>query len=284
MHLADLVQRSRPPIPWAEGDNIPWNEPEFSRRMLKEHLSQAHDAASRRFETIDRHVAWIHNTLFNCQPTTILDLGCGPGLYSERLARLGHTCHGIDYSPASIEYANATARHERLSCTYVCQDIRQAGFPQDVGLVMLIYGEFNVFRPTDAKIILDKAWQALHPGGLLLLEPHPFELIQQLGEKPASWYSSPGGLFSERAHVVLQENFWDAGLKAMTIRYFVIDAQSGQVTQYAQGMQAYQDEEYRSLLSACGFGEIKFYPGLSGDASQSDLIAITARKPGRFAG
>ena len=46
--LTDLIQRDIAPKPWAEGEKIPWNDPEFSRRMLKEHLSQKHDAASRR--------------------------------------------------------------------------------------------------------------------------------------------------------------------------------------------------------------------------------------------
>ena len=162
MNLLELVQRSAVPIPWAEGDNIPWNEPGFSRRMLVEHLTQAHDAASRRFEIIDRQVNWIHSTLLECQPTNILDLGCGPGLYSSRLAFLGHTCHGIDYSPASIEYALESAQRDHLPCTYVCQDMRKADFPHGNGLVMLIYGEFNVFRIEDAKLILMKTWQALN--------------------------------------------------------------------------------------------------------------------------
>jgi SAM-dependent methyltransferase len=278
MKLAELVNRSIPPDPWAEGDNIPWNEPGFSRRMLKEHLSQEHDAASRRFEIIDRHVAWINATIIANEPTTILDLGCGPGLYAERLSRLGHTVHGIDYSPASIEYATEVAQRDHLSCTYACRDIRQADFTHENGLVMLIYGEFNVFLPADAKLILNKAMQALNPGGWLLLEPHSYPIIQQLGEKPASWYSAEAGLFSEHPHVVLQENFWNEQLHATTIHYFVIDVGTSQVAQYYQSMQAYKNEEYCSLLSAGGFREIKIYPGLLGEDSPKGLIAISARK------
>ena len=56
MDLRDVVLRVQPPVPWSEGDNIPWNEPDFSERMLAEHLSQEHDLASRRFEIIDQHV------------------------------------------------------------------------------------------------------------------------------------------------------------------------------------------------------------------------------------
>jgi SAM-dependent methyltransferase len=278
MQLADLINRSSPPLPWAEGDNIPWNEPGFSRRMLNEHLSQEHDAASRRFAIIDQHVDWIHTLLLARQPATLLDLACGPGFYTERLARLGHTCHGIDYSPASIEYAITTASRERLACTYICRDIRQAEFPQGNDLAMLIYGEFNIFRPTDAVTIVRKSWQALKPSGILLLEPHTYQLVQQMGEQPASWYSSSGGLFSERPHVVLQEHFWDAGTHTSTFRYYIVDALSGQVTRYAQTFQAYQDDEYCLLLSGNGFEEIQILPGLLGEDSPKGLIAIVARK------
>ena len=104
MRLIDIVHRLPDAIAWREGDNIPWSEPEFSARMLREHLTQDHDMASRRAELIDRHVAWIHQELLGGQPSRVLDLGCGPGLYSSRLARLGHTCTGVDYSPASIAY------------------------------------------------------------------------------------------------------------------------------------------------------------------------------------
>jgi hypothetical protein len=61
MQLIEVVRRTPVPEPWAEGDTIPWNEPGFSARMLKEHFNQDHDAASRRTEKIERHVSWIHS-------------------------------------------------------------------------------------------------------------------------------------------------------------------------------------------------------------------------------
>ncbi len=117
MNLLDVVRRTPMPISWEEGDNIPWSDPDFSRRMLAEHLSQAHDAASRRAEIIDRHVDWIHRRWLGTRPARILDLGCGPGLYTSRLARLGHECIGIDYGPASVAYAVQCARRKNLHCT-----------------------------------------------------------------------------------------------------------------------------------------------------------------------
>jgi hypothetical protein len=105
VNLIEIVDRDPAPVPWAEGDNIPWNDPAFSARMLQEHLSQEHDAASRRWGKIDAQVAWIHEHLLGGKPTRILDLGCGPGLYASRLARLGHSCVGIDWGPADKAHA-----------------------------------------------------------------------------------------------------------------------------------------------------------------------------------
>jgi 2-polyprenyl-3-methyl-5-hydroxy-6-metoxy-1,4-benzoquinol methylase len=161
MNLLELTNRPSYPEPWSEGDNIPWSDPDFSERMLKEHLSQDHDAASRRGEIIDQHVAWIHSEVLSGASSKALDLGCGPGLYTSRLAKLGHECVGIDYSPASVAYAAEHARGEDLRCEYRQEDIREAEYGESFGLVMLINGELNVFAPEDAKGILRKCHAAL---------------------------------------------------------------------------------------------------------------------------
>jgi len=278
--LLDLVHRLATPAPWDEGDNIPWNDPDFSERMLKEHLSQAHDAASRRAEKIEEQVEWIQNQILLGRPTKILDLACGPGLYASRLARRGHTCFGIDYSPASVAYAADYADKEKLNCTYLRQDIRQAEYGAGFGLAMLIYGELNVFRPADAKSILNKACRALANDGVLLLEPHTFEIVRKLGEQPTTWYSAESGLFSDRPHLCLKESFWDPASGVASIRYFIVDASTGEVTRYAQSLQAYTDEQYHSLLTDCGFDDMEFFPSLIGvqDSTQNQLMAIVARK------
>ncbi len=276
--LMDVIHRRAVPQPWAEGEKIPWNEPEFSARMLKEHLSQAHDAASRRFERIDQHVEWIHHTLLKEKPSSILDLGCGPGLYASRLTRLGHAVVGIDFSPASIAYARQQAQAEGLPVNYIQQDIRQADFGAGCGLVMFIFGELNVFKPEEAKSILQKAHAALAPGGRLLLEVSTFKGVKQIGEQPPAWYTAESGLWSERPHLCLSECFWDEQQAAATRREYIIDGHSGAVTACADTYIAYTEEQYRALLDRCGFSEVTFYPSLGGVRieGQEELMAITA--------
>jgi SAM-dependent methyltransferase len=280
MDLTHIVGRSPQPQPWTEGDNIPWHEPAFSRRMLAEHLSQEHDLASRRAEIIDRQVQWIHRYLLGGRATRILDLACGPGLYSSRLARLGHECVGIDYSPASIGYATDRAQRGRLRCRYVLEDIRRADYGGEFGLVMLIYGELNVFDRDDARSILAKAHTALGSGGVILLEPHPFAEVERQGRRGRAWHSAESGLFAEAPHVILQENFWDDAAHTATFRYYVVDAATAEVTRLASSFQAYTDQEYRSLLHETGFDGVQLLPALGDEQSdaEGELMTIVARR------
>ncbi len=280
MNLMGVVGRRPVAEPWVEGEKIPWDDPEFSRRMLAEHLTQRHDAASRRFDRIDGHVAWIHRELLIGEPARVLDLGCGPGLYTSRLAGLGHECVGIDISPASTAFATAQAEEHGLRCSYVLEDMRTADYGVGYGLVMLIFGEFNVFRPGDARVILEKAHAALSPGGVLLLEPHTFDAVREMGGRGAHWYSADSGVFSDEPYLCLRESFWHPGQAAATERYFVVDAATGGVTRYASSMQAYTDAEYRGLLAECGFGEIAFHAAMGGggDEGERGLVVIVARK------
>ncbi len=280
MKLTDLLHRASPPVPWAEGDKIPWHDPDFSRRMLREHLSQAHDAASRRTPIIDEHIAWIQRAVLNNRSSRVLDLGCGPGLYSSRLAQRGHRCVGIDFSPASIEYARATAQSQLLACEYRLDDVRHAEYGTGYDLAMFIFGEPNVFRPEELQRILSKAQAALNDGGHILLEVHPLAVVQRLGHQRATWYTLEQGLFSDRPHLVLFESFWDAAQSVAIERFYIVDAETHEVTPHSSSMQAYTDDQYRYALQIAGFTDIAFYPSLIGvpDERQPDLIAILARK------
>ena len=276
MNLKDIIHRNLEPKPWAEGEKIPWNDPDFSRRMLKEHLSQKHDAASRRTPIIKKHVDWIHNFVLDGRPSRVLDLGCGPGLYSARLAALGHTCRGIDFGPASIEYA---VKHAPENCSYTLGDVRTTDFGSGYDLVMFIFGEFNVFKPEDARLILSKAYAALNPGGKILLEPHTFDAVYEIGNQPATWYSAKDKLFAEEPYLCLMESFWDEYLSVTIERYIIVDAASGEVTRYSSSMQAYEDDELAEILTQVGFQNPEFYSSLRGVPDEmTQLQVLVAHK------
>lgn len=280
MNLEEIFDRSMEPEPWSEGDNIPWSDPGFSKRMLKEHLSQEHDAASRRSEIIDRQVEWIHTYVLSGQPSRIVDLACGPGLYSQRLASLGHNCTGVDYGPASIKYARKTAQEKGLRIDYEQEDIRTAALPQGQDLVLLLYGELNVFSQSDARKIITKAAECLCESGKLIIEVHAGGVIERRGSELRTWESATSGLWSDSPYVCLQESFWYPDRKTAVTRYFVIDNTTGETTLHSASYQDYSDDEYESLIVDSGFKDVARYPSLTGteDERQRDFSVLAATK------
>lgn len=276
--LRAIIDRALLPEPWAGEAKIPWHEPGFSERMLAEHLSQAHDAASRRLETVDAQVRWIHEVLLGGESGRVLDLGCGPGLYANRLARLGHTLHGIDFSPASIRYARAEGESEQLPARFILSDIRSADYGSGSDCALLFYGELNAFSPGDALLILSKVRQSLRRGGCLFLEPHTFASLQSTGDPDSSWRTLGRGLFSDRSHLMLEESFWDTDSSVRIHRWFVVDVETGEVDQHMESLQAYTDGGYIALLEGAGFSDIEARPDWpTAPGHEETLTALIAR-------
>ena len=223
--------------------------------MLKNHLAQDHDWASRRFEIVEQHIAYIDRLLAGGK-SRVLDLGCGPGFYTHGLAKLGYQCTGVDFSPASIRYAQEAAARESLSIRYELADVREFAPPGDFDLVMMLFGEFNVFRENEARRLIEQAFGALKDGGVLLIEVSTFESIFQQGQHPPSWEALESGLFLDAPHLYLQENFWDDTSTTATTRYTVVDAETGKISEYGSSSKAYSSAQYAATFRASGFGQV----------------------------
>jgi SAM-dependent methyltransferase len=249
--------------------------------MLTQHLSQDHDRASRRASVIESQVRFIAARLPRAAPARILDLGCGPGLYLHRLAQVGHHGHGIDFSPAAIAYGREVAARERLNCHFERADLRQAEFGEGYDLVLLIYGQLNVFRREDARDILRRAHAALAPGGILVLEPQTKEAVQAARHHTPDWTAQPRGLFAETPHVLLHERFWDEPSRTATDRWYVIHTDTAAVERYAMSVSSYDTGELGHLLSSLGFDEVQTHTTLADDpdVQTPGLCAVTATRP-----
>ncbi len=277
--LLDLINRNPKPTPWSEGDNIPWDEPGFSERMLAEHLTQDHDLASRKGETIDLHVEWIFSRVLGARHARLLDLACGPGLYANRLAARGCSCVGIDFSPASIRHAKETAAEEGLSCTYRHADLRDGNFGEGFDLAMLIYGQLNVFQRDRGLEILKSAHDALVPGGRLLLEIQSAEQIRSGGESPPFFYTVLSGLFSKEPHIVMQESFWHEDARASVQRFSVVDGKTARVDSYSLSNEAYTESELSEAIELAGFVDLQWFPSLTGKPiSEGTVLPVVVAK------
>jgi SAM-dependent methyltransferase len=261
-------QSAHPPLdlpaltPWSEVGQIPWNDPQFSERLLKGHLSQSTDEYSRRIEIIKAHVEWLHVEVLQEKPSRVLDLGCGPGLYTERLARLGHDCVGLDFSPASIRYAREQAEKFSLSTEYLEADLTSADYGGPFDLVFFVYGEFNAFPKSQAAAILARSREALAPGGSLVLEVCRLPFLAMHGSKPTTRQQTQSGPFAAGPYSRITESAWFPESRTAVERNIVTETASGQVSQFVNTLQGYTEAEYLALLSDTGFENISKSPSL----------------------
>lgn len=256
-------------------DKIPWRDPAFSARMLREHLSQEHGRASRRFRDIDLQVAWLHDAVLGSAPSRVLDLGCGPGFYTSRLARLGHSCVGIDFAPAAIAHAEAEARRDGLACEYRLRDLERGGFGVGFDAVLLISGELNTFPPRVAQRLLTEAHRALVSAGALVLEVHPEAVVHARGERSPSWFSAEQSVFCDGPHLCVTECVWDPASRTSIERFIVLPEGARDLERYSSATHAYTDAEFDGLLEAAGYSAVERHRSLGGpDAGQNEEFGV----------
>ena len=84
MKTAEIINHSSQPQLYEKGNSVMWTDSHISKQLLNVHLNSEIDLASRKTITIKNTVEWILGTT-DLRNLNILDLGCGPGLYSEIL-------------------------------------------------------------------------------------------------------------------------------------------------------------------------------------------------------
>jgi len=84
MKIADLVAKTERPKLYEKGTSFMWTDKHISKQLLDVHLNPDIDLASRKKSSIEKTVDWILDTQRGKGILNILDLGCGPGLYTER--------------------------------------------------------------------------------------------------------------------------------------------------------------------------------------------------------
>ena len=278
-----IMAAERPARAWATGSQLPWHEPDFSRRMLDIHLDPSTQMASRSPDVIARHLDWLTAQLGSpgADGGRILDVGCGPGLYCHGLARRGWAAAGFDFAPAPVAWARTVAEDENLDCLFLEADLTAlpADFAARVGpcdAVTFWFGEFHSFPPEVAARFLRRLAACLKPGGLFVLEYQPWDIFVQ--EDSTEWSAHGKSVFCDQPHLWLQEFFWDEEARAEVHVHWIIEQESGNLTRYVQCHQAWPDGELLALLAEAGLGDPVFHPPVTGVDERFEFPLIVTRK------
>jgi cyclopropane fatty-acyl-phospholipid synthase-like methyltransferase len=249
--------------------------------MLREHLDQAHGAASRQDAERELQLNWFWDKLNLAPGRRLLDVTCGPGLYATALAQRGIRVTGIDFGPASIDYANNLAVEKGVAdrCQFILQDVRQMDFAgQDFDAATFIYGQLAVFTREEAQALLAHIAQSLRPGGRLVVEL----LNQDRVDKADStwWYTDDTGLWGDAPFLHLGERQWHAAAQISVERFHILHLETGQMDEIHLCDQTYAVDEMTAMMQTAGFASVDVYPAWDGLAlyDAAEWVVYVAQK------
>jgi SAM-dependent methyltransferase len=188
----------------------------------------------------------------------ILDLGCGPGLYAEKLAEAGHKVTGVDFSERSISYAVNQAKNKALDIEYICQDYRTMEFKNEFDLVLLIYTDFGVLIPNERDTVLINIHNALKQNGLFIFDVINAENVEKKFEEKRNWNYESSGFWSDIPHLELSEGFHYPENKVFLQQHIIID-QKEKIKLYRFWTHYFEDRDISRILSDRGFINVKTY-------------------------
>jgi SAM-dependent methyltransferase len=251
---------------YAPSTNSFWNNPHISENMLDAHLEPESEAASRNHEFINKSVEWIATISPPVKYADLLDLGCGPGLYTKRFHKAGYTVTGIDFSKRSIEYAEVEAVLNNADIAYIYRSYLNIDYKEQFDVITLIYCDYAALSTCDRKTLLDKIYKALKPGGMFIFDVFTHKM--KLPESQTWYYSQDSGFFCDKPHLCLN-SVYQYPDERVELRQTIVITEYDVVT-YNIWDCFYNKDELINEVLPIGFSSYKIYSDVAGKAYSDD--------------
>ncbi len=253
-----------------------WTDEHTSEQMLAYHLNENVDLSSRNTKFIERSVEWICSAFNVGAGTKIADFGCGPGLYTTRLAQRQADVTGIDFSKRSIEYARQVAESEGLSISYVNQNYLDFETDDRFDLILMIMCDFCALNPVQRKSMLTKFHALLEPGGSVLLDVNSLKAFEQRQETAIYEVNQLDGFWSADKYYGFVNTFKYDQEKVVLDKYTIIEATRTR-TVY-NWFQYFSPESLEREFTECGFSIAECFSDVTGTPfdPETDEFAVVA--------
>jgi len=257
MNFKELLRSTIKPVLYEPGDAVMWTDTYISRQLLKIHLDPNIDAASRKPESIKKTLEFIYN--FCEKPgMQIMDLGCGPGIYTKEIAKRGHHVTGMDFSENSIAYAKKQASINNQNIEYICQNYLKLDYVEKFDLITMIYADFGVLTPDERGRLLQNIFTALKPGGMFIFDVLNDKNIDAKFPDQQSWNVSERGFWRERPYLELVNGFHYQEDHVYLKQHTIID-QTESCVKYRFWTHYFNSTAIIAMLSDYGFENIDLY-------------------------
>lgn len=245
-----------------------WNDPHISSQMLEAHLNPDTDAASRNPGFIESAVEWISALV--PEGASLMDIGCGPGLYTKRFAQKGLRVTGMDFSERSIRYAR---EHDPKS-EYVFRDYLTIEDECAFDIITLIWCDYGALTTSERENLLKRVYRALRPGGMFLFDVFtPSWFLKH--KDTTSWVvCEQGGFWSPNPHICLDAHYHYEDGRVELCRTVVVE--KGAIRCYNIWDTFFTKQQLLGEAAPFGFGDCQFFSDVAGKPYSGDSKTLCA--------
>ncbi len=278
MNIAKILELSQRPPLYERSSKSIWEDPHIGEQMLAAHLHPEWDSASRKHSFIEASVRWLHETVLP-PACDLLDLGCGPGLYSQPLAALGYQVTGLDLVPTSLAYAVQQAQKAGLDIQYRQQNYLQLEFEAAFDAALLIYCDYGALTDEERQQVAANVFRALRPGGLWVLDVWTTK-FRSPDDLPKTWGGGSYGFWSGQPHVFLREAFHYPERQVFLDQTIVVP-EEGEIQLYRVWERFFTEETLLPFFTEAGFRVKGMFGDVAGAAltADSQSLAVILEKP-----
>ncbi|MFF8644369.1 class I SAM-dependent methyltransferase [Streptomyces sp. NPDC015345] len=202
----------------------------------------------------------------------VLDLCCGPGVFTVPLADRGCDVTGVDLSPAMLDRARKRSAGTGAQVRYVQADAREYEAPGAFDVVLSMFTSFGYFEdPADNARVLRTMHSCLAPGGTLVLDLAGKELLARRVTPPK--VVQRGEDLMVQTDTVLDD--W------ARLRSDWVLVRGDQVTRATLVWFVYSAVELRRMVEEAGFGRVEIFGGFDGrpyDENAERLVLRAVRE------
>ncbi len=275
--IKNMIKFINKPKVYEKGVKLFWEDEYISKQLLKAHLNPEIDSASRNLKFVEQSSKWIYSIAPSLTYRKLLDLGCGPSLYTERFCKLGYEVTGMDISKKSIKYAEEIRKKENLNIRYINNNYLNMDFKDEFDLITLIYCDYGALSKEDRKILLRKIYKGLKTSGRLMLDVFSINKYNNILEYKEWDIAQKNGFWSNESYIELK-SIYKYPDNIVLEQYIIIT--DNNINNYYIWTSYYTKEKLIEEMEEVGFKVIDIYSNLKGEvfSSESETISIVVEK------
>ncbi len=266
MNFKVLKKATEKPKLYEKSTHKFWNDPHISKQMLVAHLNPTIEAASKKRETINLETEFVIQSTGMNHKMSVIDLGCGPGLYVDAFAKTGAKVIGVDLSANSIEYAKMNIQTGNEKVIFCEMNYLDMDYNEAFDIATLIFYDFCALNIEDQSRLLHKIHKALKQGGYFMLDVFTEHKKTDMSQ---SVYFENGGFWSSRPYWIIRTVFMFNEPKVECFQHAIID-ETGTMKLIRVFHRLFSLNEIQDLLEKHGFKIEKVFNNLKGEPLELD--------------